>query len=175
MGASSAVEARSPAAVPRCRLCTCRLEPTTDNIAMLVCIDCSKRPEAQHLGPPPAANGTSSARGFTPADRSLIKQVHSFMPTQKLLELLNERLLADLGPDARRYTIEQLHAELRTASATNSDWAGLRKLLAQARQSGALDLITAQTIEDFAVVFSLTPAQAMRLKDVILSSRGGQS
>jgi hypothetical protein len=42
-------------------------------------------------------------------------------------------------------------------------------LLAQARKDGTLELITAQIIADFAVVFSLTPNQVIRLKDVLLS------
>jgi hypothetical protein len=47
-------------------------------------------------------------------------------------------------------------------------WAGLRKLLTQAKRAGTLDQIDEQVISDFAVVFSLSPKQLMRLKDILL-------
>ncbi len=50
-----------------------------------------------------------------------------------------------------------------------SGWAALRKLLAQARAAGTLDLITEQMIGDFAVVFLAAPNQVIRLKDVLLN------
>ena len=51
----------------------------------------------------------------------------------------------------------------------------LRKLLAQARAAGTLDLITDQIIGDFAVVFLLTPNQVIRLKDVLLNCEEDES
>jgi hypothetical protein len=42
-------------------------------------------------------------------------------------------------------------------------------LLAHARKTGTLALITDQIIADFAVVFLLTPNQVIRLKDVLHS------
>ena len=66
-----------------------------------------------------------------------------------------------------------MHAEIgkvtRPAPAAANDWAGLRKLLAQAKKAGTLALITDEVITDFAVVFQLTPNQVIRLKDVLLS------
>jgi hypothetical protein len=79
-----------------------------------------------------------------------------------------------LGPDAERYSMEQLYTEIGDASngapAGGHDWASLRKLLARARQSGVLAGITEQIIKDFAVVFSLNQKQLMVLKDIILST-----
>lgn len=161
----------------RCRLCSCLLEGQANTpaaIALGTCDDCALHPEAR------ATRGKSGlvavldvgSRQFTIGDKSLIKKVNGFMPAQQLLDLLNDRLRADLGPKARPYTMAQLHAELRdvAAPANANDWAGLRKVLAQARRAGVLTQITAQVIDDFAVVFSLTPAQVMRLKDVILAA-----
>lgn len=162
----------SAAVAPRCRLCTCRLhEGSNDDLDRALCGDCINRPEARRLGhTAPRAGG---ARSFTPTDKSLIKSVSGYMPARQLLKVLNERLAADLGPDAQPYTMEQLHAEIgSTAAPANAgDWAGLRKLLATARREGVLDLVTAQVIDDFAVVFSLSSAQVLLLKDVVLAAR----
>lgn len=162
------------AAVDRCRLCRARLAPEDprDGIHDHVCAECRKHPAAARLGA--TMNAGAAPRAFTPADKSMIAKVHGYMPAQQLLELLNERLAADLGPDAASYTMEQLHAELRVAAvpADAGDWAGLRKLLANARRDGVLEHITGQVIDDFAVVYSLTPAQVLRVKDVMLTARG---
>lgn len=109
---------------------------------------------------------------FTAADRALIRNVHAYMPGDTLLAALNERLLADRGGAAVPYTMEQLHDEIRDTPSTpkgGHDWATLRKLLASARKNGVLTGITRQVIDDFAVVYSLSSAQVVRLKDVILS------
>ena len=115
-------------------------------------------------------------RPFTAADKSLIAKVHGYMPAQQLLELLNERLAADRGPEEPQYTMEQLRAEIGAASAPDAagehDWASLRALLAAARRRGVLKTITRQVIEDFAVVYSLSPAQVLRLQDVLLQAMG---
>lgn len=112
------------------------------------------------------------AREFSNADRALIRRVHGFMPAQTLLGILNERLVCDLGDGAVLYTIDQLYAEIGTATPATPqgghDWASLRKVLAKARRAGVLSLITVQVIDDFAVVFSLNPRQVVRLKDIIL-------
>lgn len=158
-------------AAARCRLCRCRLYAgTRDDLATGLCGVCRDRPEARRLG---AGKVEGAARAFTAADKALIKSVASYMPPRQLLAVLNERLLADLGPDVEPYTMEQLHAEMRTspAPANADDWAGLRKLLAKARRDGVLQLVTGQVIDDFAVVFSLSSAQVLRLKDVVLSAR----
>ena len=149
----------------KCRLCTCRLSPASDDLDMGLCVDCSGRPEAARLGLPQPEQGTG-ARAFTPAERSLISKLSGQMPLANLLDLLNERLLADLGPDAAPYTMEQLQAVSRQASAGSSDWAGLRRAMTQARRNGVLAKITPQVIDDFAVVFALSPAQALRLKEI---------
>lgn len=124
------------------------------------------REVAQRAAKPPAA--------FTPAEKSLIRKVAGYMPAAQLLEILNERLEAD-GAGAAPHTMEQLHAEIGTAAAAPGaqDWSSLRKLVAKARRDGVLELVTRQLIDDFAVVYSLTPGQVLRLQDVLL--RGQES
>ena len=46
------------------------------------------------------------------------------------------------------------------------------RLLAQARQSGVLQGINEQVIDDFAVVFQLNPKQVVQLKEILLSVDG---
>lgn len=115
-------------------------------------------------------------RAFTAAEKALIRKVHGYMPAQQLLEVLNERLACDLGPDEPPHTMEQLYAEIGEADAAPAgghDWSSLRKLLARARRERVLDQVTRQVIEDFAVVFSLSPAQLLRLQDVLLRAKEG--
>lgn len=173
----------------KCRLCACTLDPAEDDdLELRVCGSCKDRPEARRLAIGLAARkprrphlvrgaGGPPAREFTPAECSLIHTVHAYMPAQTLLDLLNERLVCDLGPDAQRYTHEQLQAQIdKIATPTalaggTHDWASLRKLLAQARRSGVLEQVTEQVIDDFAVVFSLNPKQVLTLKDVLLQQQ----
>lgn len=174
----------------KCRICTCKLDPETegDDLENRVCSSCLSRPEARRLGiglaplqprrphvAGPAA-GAKPAREFTTAELSLITKVHAFMPAQQLLEILQERLRWDLGEDAEPYTMEQLQAVVRrfapATPAGGHDWASLRKILAQARRSGVLAKVTAQLIDDFAVVYGLNARQVMTLKDVLLDSQG---
>lgn len=113
-------------------------------------------------------------RVFTPADKALIKKVHGYMPAQQLLEVLNDRLVADLGPDETQYTMEQLYAEIGEVDNTPAgghDWSSLRKLLAKAKRDGVFAAINRQVIDDFAVVFSLSSAQVLRLQDVLLRAK----
>ena len=119
-------------------------------------------------------NRFSSAREFTVAEKALIRKMHGYVPAPQLLALLNERLVCDLGEDAMPYTMEQLHDQIgegTEAPAGTNDWANLRKLLAKASRSGVLASITEQTINDFAVVFSLNARQVLHLKDVVLSAK----
>ena len=165
--------------VSKCRVCRSKLdEDEADDLYNQVFNSCLGRPEGKRIlaFPKPAAvksakNG-GAARDFTPAERSLIKKVHGFMPAAQLLMVLNERLAADLGPDAEPYTIDQLHQEIEQIGAPTPngghDWPSLRKLLVIARRGGVLGRINEQRIDDFAVVFSLSPAQVLRLKDVLL-------
>ena len=116
-------------------------------------------------------------RAFTPAEKALIGKVHGYMPAQQLLEILNERLLGDLGPDEVQHTMEQLYAEIGTVEASpvgGHDWSSLRKLVAKAGRDGVLDAVTRQVIDDFAVVFSLSSGQVLRLHDVLLRAKEGE-
>jgi hypothetical protein len=94
---------------------------------------------------------------------------------QQLLDVLNERLICDLGPDAAPYTMEQLHLEIGSVAVAvpdgGYDWASLRKLLDRARRAGTLDVISEQVINDFAVVFSLNHKQLVVLKDIVLQAK----
>lgn len=113
-------------------------------------------------------------RAFTDAEKSLIRKVHGYMPAQQLLELLNERLVAHWGKDETRHTMEQLFAEIGEADAAPAgghDWSSLRKVLAKAKRAGVLDAVNREVIDDFAIVFSLTTGQVLRLQDVLLRSR----
>jgi hypothetical protein len=154
-----------------CLLCGCNIgnDPDADR-KVGTCGTCKSRPEARRLA---AGSDKAATRSFTEAEKSLIRKTHGYIPAQQLLGILNERLKADLGPNATPYTAEQLHAEIAKVAgampATGNGWAALRKLLAHARTTGTLDLITEQIIADFAVVFLLTPNQVIRLKDVLLS------
>lgn len=175
-GASRQGAPRSLSAVKRCGLCECRMapeDPRNDFIKM-ICGDCKDHPEAESMGQtskPSGAGGLSPA--FTAADKGLIGKLHRHLPAAQLLSILNERLEADRGTSTTPHTIEQLHSHLRElpdATAGANDWAGLRKTLAKARSEGTLSKINRSTLNDFAVVFSLSPAQVVRMKDVILDA-----
>jgi len=119
-------------------------------------------------------NRFESARDFTAAEKALIRKTHGYVPAQQLLALLNERLACDLGEDAMPYTMEQLHEQIGEGPEVPTganDWAHLRKLIAKAARSGVLASITEQTINDFAVVFSLNARQVLHLKDVVMSAK----
>ncbi len=166
------VEGEGPLASPhnagqRCRLCGCNIgrDPEADR-TVPACGSCKARPDASATSKPQAA------RAFTDADRSLIRKIHGYMPRMQLLGILNDRLRSDGGPDVHPYGIEQLHAEIAALPGSkpggDHGWAGLRKLLAQAKRAGTLGQVNEQVINDFAVVFSLSPKHLMRLKDILL-------
>jgi hypothetical protein len=117
-----------------------------------------------------------AGRPFSEADKAMIRRVGALMPAPQLLEILNERLVADLGGKVPLFTIEQLkmaiaeHHGEAAAGAAMRDWPTLRKLIAQARRAGVLAKINEQVINDFAVVFQLNAKQTLELKDVLLSS-----
>jgi hypothetical protein len=98
--------------------------------------------------------------------------MHALLPMQQLLDILNERLAADLGPDAAPYTLDQLGATVAQWNVPGAihaqDWAATRKFLANARRCGILDRIDEAVIDAFSVVWQLHPKQVMHLKDVIL-------
>lgn len=163
----------------KCRLCTVRLshDNARDDFARAICGDCRQHPAARRLGPvTTAAKVAGASRDFTTAEKALIRKVHGYMPPLQLLALLNERLQADLGDAASLYTIDQLHAEISSLPGGGldaGDWSGLRKYLAQARRDGLLQTLTAQIVDDFTVVFALSSAQQLRLKDIVLDACDG--
>jgi hypothetical protein len=93
-----------------CLVCGCNLgsDPHADR-ALGACGTCKSRPEARSLK---AAPGVAGSRGFTEAEKSLIRKTHGYIPIEQLLGILNERLKSDLGPNATPHTAEQLHAEI---------------------------------------------------------------
>lgn len=126
---------------------------------------------------PPSAVQPNIAREFSQAERALIRSVHGFMAAEKLLDLLNDRLAADRGGNAPRFSMAQLHAEIATITGAKPsdgalDWAGLRKALASARSSGVLHQIDEQRIADFSIVFGLNAKQQLTLKEIVLGARG---
>jgi len=168
----------------RCRYCEARLDASRgDFVNRRVCAQCRQHPSSREPTPAPPigarvatlssiATGSRQARAFTTPEKSLIRKVHGFLHAQQLLDLLNDRLVADLGPAVVKYTMEQLQAELvdQVDTTQTSDWAGLRKTLALARRAGLLDTITPQILDDFTVVYQLSAPQAMRLKEILASS-----
>lgn len=196
---SEAPGVSSKAEPAKCRICGCRLgAEEQDDFEARLCQSCQGRPEAKRLGiavSAPIIPGHADriipapSRGFTAAEISLISKVHSKMPAQQLLDLLNERLACDLGPDAVQYTLEQLQRHIDVfvinggasrkedgsreqgngrLGATSRDWASLRKLLGEARRSGVLANVSEQVVIDFAVVYSLSPKQLIALRDIVL-------
>lgn len=174
--------------VTKCRVCGCHLsEDEDDDFDNEICGSCKSRPEGRRLGiAQPQLNQkqnslkkSKTARDFTSAEKALIKKVHGYMPAQQLLNILNERLVCDLGPDAIPYNMDQLYAEIGDSSSATPtgghDWASLRKLLAKADRAGVLEQIDEQIINDFAVIYSLNHKQVMVLKDIVLQAKGEQS
>lgn len=172
----------------KCRLCGCQLDAGEgDDITNEICGACEDRPEAKRLlrvsqkkSPARAGADRVAARDITPAEKALIRKLHGFMPAQQLLGILNERLFCDLGPDAAPYTIDQLYAEIGEGAVTvpaggTHDWAGMRKLLNQAKKAGVLAAINEQVINDFAVVYSLNAKQVLGLKDILLHDSEDES
>jgi hypothetical protein len=150
-----------------CLLCGCNIDADSEaDFQLNACGSCKSRPEAKRLHHP------QPPRAFTDAEKALIRKIHGYVPAGQLLSILNDRLKADLGLEATPYTADQLHTEIASVSppAVNAgtSWAALRKLLAKAERNGTLKLISERVIQDFAVVFSLSPKNVMRLKDVLL-------
>lgn len=159
-----------------------------DDLDLQLCASCKERPEARrlnlglvaaaprrpHVAAEQAKGGAPAARAFTDAERALIKKMGAVLPREQLLDLLNERLALDLGPDAAPYTVEMLEAEvgLGAAHAAGSQamsWATLRKVIAEARRRGVLARVNEQVIHDFAVVYSITPKQLITLREILLA------
>lgn len=170
----------------RCRLCSVILG-LDDDRANRLCLDCLTRPEAKRVlgsgrqaatapsapkpaGAPPAP---PQPRPFTAAEKSLIKHTGSYMPASDLLQILNDRMHADLGAEAPDYTLEQLQAEIQgnQQEQRSADWAGVRQVIAVARRCGVLAEVTPQVIDDFAVVYQLSGAQKTHLRDVVRSAK----
>lgn len=181
-----------------CRLCNFRLKREDgDNLETRLCASCKVAPEAAELAPlsgvvggagNPFRNLLASAcsalqgkaaqsRSFNEADLALIRKIGAFMPAARLLDILNDRLLVDLGTDDGAYTPQQLNEAILSIhgagnpAAMGRDWPSVRKLLAQARRAGVLDLVHESSINDFAVVFQLNAKQVVELKDIVLGAK----
>ena len=178
----------------KCRLCTMAIKlEDGDDVHNGLCSGCKGTPEAKELlaslprtgaavtvmAPARIATATPIAgvmphsRDFNAADLGLIRSVGAYMPPLQLLAILNDRLVADLGTQVARYSLEQLHAAItrvhgEAAVAPGRDWPSLRRILARARRDGVLSAIDDQVISDFAVAFQLTTKQTLELKDIVL-------
>jgi hypothetical protein len=169
--------AQSPAIrEARCQLCAIVLgfDPE-DDLERRLCVTHKNDPRTRKLHAVTGGRpGAARLREFTPADKSLIRSTHGYMPIADLLRVLNERLHADQGADVPAYTLEQLHRELQAcATESAAGWASLRQVLTQARRSGVLAQISGPVIDDFATVWQLSPAQVMNLRDVIRGAQEG--
>lgn len=119
-------------------------------------------------------------RKFSEADKSLIRKLHAFMAPKPLLDILNDRLVTDLGEDSNLFSIDQLRAEIESqtngaVAGGGGDWASLRQLLAKARRDGVLDQVDEQVINDFAIIFSINQKQVLTLKDILLRNEEDES
>jgi len=168
-----------------------------DDFEKRLCGDCELRPDAARRVKASSAGRASTkvvngfpenrnaGRSFTAADKSLISKLHGHMPTRRLLDVLNDRLVCDIGDGALLYTMNQLHAEIAAFTAANPasgaapagghDWASLRKIMSKAVRDGVLEQISEQVINDFAVVYSLNPKQVIVLKDIVLQAKKDMS
>lgn len=187
---SAAVPGAALAVYTDCRLCGSRLFYNREHVGRRddmnhgVCAECQGRPEARRfMGPTPAPIARTSAappakprvpRAFNAAERALIKSLRQ-LPAEQLLDILNGRAAAEPNhvPFTRTQLVEELEKHLEAAAA-GGEWASLRKLVGQARRSGLLVTVTLQVVDDFAVVFGLSPAQHMRLRDVIRNAQEGR-
>jgi hypothetical protein len=173
MTATSPVPVSGPS---RCRLCGCKLA-AFDHVDDALCRDCATRPEAKR--PAVAISGarramvpgaaTVARQPCTPAERALIRSLHGRLSSADLLTVLNGRRRGD-EPPVPAVTLAQLHAETQSLAGDRGgpeDWASLRRLLAAAQRAGTLGALTPTVVEDFVVIWQLSPGQATRLKDVI--------
>lgn len=150
----------------RCRLCSVRLKQT-DHLASCICLDCGRHPEGRTIL---TQKALEKANGLTPAERSMVRSVSGVMAPRQLLVVLNERRSAD---GAAPLSLEQLREAtaglVPDGASPAGDWGSLRRMLASARRDGTLGQVDEQMIDDFAVIFSLSPAQWTHLKDVLLA------
>lgn len=147
-----------------CRVCTVGFAPESlEDAQLLLCSGCRDRAKAAARG-----GEQSVPRAFSAGELSLIRKLHGRMPAQQILDILNERLVADMRDDEPPYSLADLRGAVSTAASEPSGWASLRKRLAEARSTGVLDQVNEQLINDFAVVFSLSAKQVLQLKDVLL-------
>jgi len=113
------------------------------------------------------------AADITHAEKSLITNLKDTLSEQRLLSLLNQRRAANAHPAFPALTVADMRHHLGTADCDSrgaqpgADWASKRQLLQRARASGLMGKITKQIVLDFAVVFSLTQAQLIRLTEMV--------
>lgn len=147
-----------------CRVCKTGFDPASiEEAQLLLCSGCRSR-----VGCGAKGGGQAALRVFSAGELSLIRKLHGRMPAQQILDILNERLIADMGGEEPPYALEDLRNAVSTAASESSGWASLRKRLAEARRTGLLDQVNEQLINDFAVVFSLSAKQVLQLKDALL-------
>lgn len=150
-----------------------------------ICTECRKRPDARaYTTPAPKPSGAERAApeppAFTDSERSLIRNTYRFMGPEQLLDLLNDRLVADRGSAVARHTMMQVQKAISEIGLSARDvaqgaWSDVRRRLAHARRDGVLHGVTEQTVDDFAVVFGATAAQVLRLKDALSTDLQGDA
>jgi hypothetical protein len=136
------------------------------------CKLCSGRDGGAVEKPPSRVSAVSPVIALSPAEKGLVSRLYGFMETSRLLDLLNDRRVADIGAGAALVTFEQLQRETRQDGPPNCgvlDFPTLRKVIRQAERDGTLAAIDENVINDFAVVFGLNAKQVIGLKDALLT------
>lgn len=165
----------SPARHLRCQLCANAMSSKDgDDLELGACARCvatrpAKVEELRRRADSKAGATAGSGQEFNEAEKALITRLGGLTPLPKLLQLINDRRQAD-KPGSPLFTIQQLQDEHDriTSRPTDSGWVVMRRLLRDARETGVLQKVTAEVIDDFAIVYQLTRGQVLHLKDVLL-------
>lgn len=168
-----------PLAVParhlRCQLCANAMSSKDgDDLELGACARCvatrpAKVEELRRRAGSKAGATAGPGQEFNEAEKALITRLGGLTPLPKLLQLINDRRQAD-RPGCTPFTLQQLQDEHDriTGRPKDSGWVVMRRLLQDARKTGVLQKVTAEVIDDFAIVYQLTRGQVLHLKDVLL-------
>lgn len=155
----------------RCQLCFTALSSKDgDDLGAGACARCvATRPAKVEELRRRAGATAGAAQEFNEAEKALITRLGGLSPLPKLLQLINDRRQAD-RPGCAPVTLQQLQDEHEriTGRPKDSGWVVMRRLLQDARKTGVLQKVTAEVIDDFAIVYQLTRGQVLHLKDVLL-------
>lgn len=174
--ASTPSTVASVTSLPQCRLCRRGLRTREgDDLDLRACARCKASRPNQLNQALRSAGVLPEDQQFSDAERALVERLHGVVPVQQLLDLLNTRRRAD-GLGQAEISADALaeEASRHCTPSHGTGWVSLRRVLAEARASGVLDRVTAQVVDDFAVVFQLSRGQVLQLKDVLFNVEGEQ-